>query len=348
MTRTRFAKRYYIYLITNLTTGMQYIGSRTKFRGDPLLTDAEYMSSSKYVKQDIERLGIQMFTKGILEQGVFVDRIQLGERESIYINELNTLAPNGYNRYDPGKNPGFNMSGNKPSEKTLQKRKDTKKEHYPNGWKPSEKSIQQAKATMKKRYPGGYKYSKKSIQKVLDTKKERYPNGLKQTEAAKQKSKATRKEKYPDGFKMPKEAMQQTKDTIKKRYPGGYKHSEEAKRKISEIQKGRPSSYKGKKRNPHSEEAKRKISEAGKRPCLEETKRKISESNKGRKRLEESIQRSIDTIKKKYPDGYKMSEESKRKNSEAHKGIKKSEETKQNMRAAWVKRKENSMILLTK
>ena len=86
-----------------------------------------------------------------------------------------------------------------------------------------------------------------------------------------------------------------------RKYP--HKGDEEARKKISEANKGKPSSMKGK----HiSEEAKKKVSEARKgKKASEETRKKISEASKGRKA---------------WNKGKKMSEEAKKKLSESKKG----------------------------
>ena len=92
----------------------------------------------------------------------------------------------------------------------------------------------------------------------------------------------------------------------------GKPHSEETKRKISEVNKGKPGTFRGK---HHSEETKRKISEAQKgksgywkgKHHSNEAKRKMSEAHKG---------------KSCYWKGKHLSEETKRKISEAHKGKK--------------------------
>lgn len=104
----------------------------------------------------------------------------------------------------------------------------------------------------------------------------------------------------------------------------------------------------------HSEETKKKISMNSKMKdpeVIEKLKAslKLSQERRTKQRLE--------TMKKKYPNGFKQSEESNRKRSETMKGRKKSEETKQKMRKpkspehiehmrqaqkeAWKRRKEN-------
>lgn len=116
-----------------------------------------------------------------------------------------------------------------------------------------------------------------------------------------------------------------------RRLNGSYKVSEETRRKLSEINKGRPGTNKGKK---FSEESRKKMSEArkGKHPwnkgkkMSEETRRKLSEVHKGKKRNphSEETKRKISEARK----GWKMPEEQKNKLSEVNKGKHMPEETK--------------------
>jgi len=110
----------YYYLITNQITGKQYVGSRVAFKGDPE-EDIEYMGSSKVLKVDYPTYGIENFTKTVLSHEIFIDKHTLCNRESYFIHEHNTLHPNGYNRYDPGKRVGFSNAGTHWSEETRQK-----------------------------------------------------------------------------------------------------------------------------------------------------------------------------------------------------------------------------------
>ena len=53
-------KQYYIYLTTNLTNGMKYIG---KHYGD---LDDSYLGSGKLIQEEIRKLGKEQFSKEIL------------------------------------------------------------------------------------------------------------------------------------------------------------------------------------------------------------------------------------------------------------------------------------------
>lgn len=136
----------------------------------------------------------------------------------------------------------------------------------------------------------------------------------------------------------------------------GRKLSEEHKKKIGDAQRGvldGPPSIETRKKLSKSlkghivtEQTREKIRKAniGKKHS-EETKLKISMNNKMRnpeviEKMKASLKLSqerrakqrLETMKKKYPNGFKQSEESNRKRSETMRGHKKSEQTKQKMR----------------
>jgi len=101
----------YVYLITNLLSMRQYVGSRIKSNGLPL-EDINYMGSSKYLNLDIKMFGKENFKKEIVE--IVNDDCSyeyLLDRESFYIEKFNTLEPNGYNRFIPNQKSRFNMVG---------------------------------------------------------------------------------------------------------------------------------------------------------------------------------------------------------------------------------------------
>jgi hypothetical protein len=109
--RTRFkgdARFCYYYLITNLITGRQYVGSRLR---DNPFSDKRYMGSSDYVKADIKRYGKENFSKIILKHERFINKKIMLNHETLFILKYNSLTPNGYNRFIPNSRIGFNMSG---------------------------------------------------------------------------------------------------------------------------------------------------------------------------------------------------------------------------------------------
>ena len=77
-----------IYKTTNLVNGKVYVGKDMK--NDPL-----YMGSGKLLRSAICKYGEENFVKEILE--VCEDAVHLSSRESYWIEQLSSIAPNGYN-----------------------------------------------------------------------------------------------------------------------------------------------------------------------------------------------------------------------------------------------------------
>ena len=90
-----------IYLITDKTNGMKYVGQtiravEVRFK--------EHITEKTYIGRAMEKHGIENFSAEILEE--CANREQLNEREKFWISELNTLSPNGYNLADGGNHGG--------------------------------------------------------------------------------------------------------------------------------------------------------------------------------------------------------------------------------------------------
>ena len=117
--RTKFkgpSRFCYYYLITNLLTGRRYVGYRLA-NGKYPLEDTKYFGDySKPLLEDIEKFGMENFTKVILRHERFVNKVTSSSHESMFMHMYDTLNPNGYNLYDPGKNPGFSTSGVKQTD----------------------------------------------------------------------------------------------------------------------------------------------------------------------------------------------------------------------------------------
>lgn len=101
---------YYVYKITNKLTGKPYIGSR-KYEGDDPYKD-DYMGSSIYLNEEMKTIGGVNFEKEIL--GFYNSPKESLDMESEMIEKVNTLEPNGYNRYIPNK--GFCRTGQKATD----------------------------------------------------------------------------------------------------------------------------------------------------------------------------------------------------------------------------------------
>ena len=99
----------YLYCITNLLDGMQYIGvSKTPKRR--FKSHAEKRRTSKsYVRYAMHKHGIDNFKMDILVQGT---QEYCYLMESKAISSFNTLAPNGYN-FSTGGRGGFGLTGEK-------------------------------------------------------------------------------------------------------------------------------------------------------------------------------------------------------------------------------------------
>jgi group I intron endonuclease len=102
-----------IYKITNNVNHKSYIG----FSEDAQIRWNDHINGkgSKLVYAAIQKYGIKNFTFEILSN-------ETVEHEDRYIQEYNTMSPNGYNLVEGGGLPP-NKKGWKPSEETLSKRR---------------------------------------------------------------------------------------------------------------------------------------------------------------------------------------------------------------------------------
>lgn len=91
-------KKFIIYKITNIITGKSYIG-RTK------QDLSNYWGSGKLIQNSVLKNGKENFIKEILE--ICKDRQHSLERERFWIQELNTIHPNGYNLSLGGEDGGW-------------------------------------------------------------------------------------------------------------------------------------------------------------------------------------------------------------------------------------------------
>lgn len=110
-------KSFYVYIITNLITKRQYVGSKVCYESDPY--NDGYMGSSKYLKKDYVIYGKENFDKKIISTE-YNNEADMLIGESFYIHKYKTLEPNGYNRFDPIVRKGFHMNECHHSEKTKQ------------------------------------------------------------------------------------------------------------------------------------------------------------------------------------------------------------------------------------
>ena len=83
-------KYHYVYLTTNLLNGKQYVGDHSTYN----LNDG-YLGSGKILKDSIRKNGKENFKREILK--ICESKNKAFDLQIKYINEYNTLAPNGYN-----------------------------------------------------------------------------------------------------------------------------------------------------------------------------------------------------------------------------------------------------------
>jgi len=80
----------YVYITTNLINGKQYVGDHsTDFLDD------DYLGSGKYLKRAFKKYEKENFNKEILE--TCESKEEAFNKQEKYINEYDTLVPNGYN-----------------------------------------------------------------------------------------------------------------------------------------------------------------------------------------------------------------------------------------------------------
>lgn len=104
----------FIYLTTNILNGKQYIGSH---RGDK---EDNYLGSGLALKRAIKKYGKENFKRKILKECKSKNNLILEEK---YIQEYNTLQPNGYNISPKG---GNGIPGG-ASEETIKKIRGSQK-----------------------------------------------------------------------------------------------------------------------------------------------------------------------------------------------------------------------------
>jgi len=85
----------YLYIITNLVNGKQYVGSHSTNN----LND-KYLGSGKLILKAVKKYGKDNFKREIIKK--FNDISEARHLEVIYINKFNTLVPFGYNLHPSG------------------------------------------------------------------------------------------------------------------------------------------------------------------------------------------------------------------------------------------------------
>lgn len=226
----KIPKFYYVYLITNLITNKQYIGSRICYLES--VKDDVYWGSSRYLGEDYKIYGKENFKKEIIRDN-YTSVEEMLNGETYYIIFYDTLAPKGYNRYLPNKRIGFHMAGNDYSgEKNPMYGKRHSEETKIKMRKPKSEETKEKISKSKQGQQSwlGRHHSEESIEKMKKPKSEEH----------KQKLSDAGKGKIP----------------WNKGKVGLQKHTEESKRKISDAIKGKKNPFYGK---HHTEETREKL-----------------------------------------------------------------------------------------
>jgi group I intron endonuclease len=222
-----------VYLTTNLINGKQYVGDHSV----NTLEKDKYLGSGCYIKKAEKLYGKQNFKREILE--FFSTKHEAFNAQEKYINEYNTLSPNGYNISPKG---GHNVK-DCISEETKQKMSIKGK-----GRKHTEK----AKKNMSNAHRGegngmfGKTHSENTKEKYfLGENNGMYNKSLFDCWV----------EKY--GIEIAEKKKEEWKLNIGKGNKG-HTHTKEAKEKISNANKGKIPSNKGKKMSEEQKEKLRK------------------------------------------------------------------------------------------
>jgi len=232
----------FIYLTTNLENEKQYVGSHEGNSND------NYLGSGVLISKAIKKYGNKNFKRTILKECLPENNLILEEK---YINEYNTLIPNGYNISPTG---GLN-GGGKHSEET--KKKISKSSI---GKPPTRKGVKLSDETKEKlrKVQLGRTHSNKTKEKISMSKKgqDSPRKGVKLSEETKKKISESKRKNPVKVVNHTPEGLERIREAMKTRIV-----SEETKKKISESKKGVTTKWKG---HHHSEETKEKMRSAKK------------------------------------------------------------------------------------
>lgn len=205
----------FIYITTNNLNGKRYVGSH---EGE---IDDSYLGSGKFLLRTIKKYGRENFQRQILE---ICDKEKNLLLEEKYINELNTLQPNGYN-ISP---KGGHQSNHSISESTKEKMSISKigKKRKPFSEDHKRKIGEGNKGKI-------VKHSEEAKRKMSESHKGLHHN--KET-----KEKISKSCKGKSGRSLTKEEKEHLKTVMKgTRRRVGKKHSEETKLKMREAHRKR-------------------------------------------------------------------------------------------------------------
>lgn len=252
---------YFVYITTNLKNGRQYVGDHSTNN-----LDDGYLGSGTNLFKAIAKYGRHNFNKQILE--FCSSKEEAFNLQEKYINQYNTLSPNGYNISPKG---GHNVKGC-ISEETKQKIGKANKGKQPwLGRNHSEESKEKISKNGKGRIPwnkGKRGVSEETRQKMSDAHSNQIPwnKGLTMKEETRKKLQKPKSETAKQNMRKPK--SEKGKQNIKAAH-----NTASYFEKMSKIHKGKKC----------SEETRKKMSEAAKkRQYSEETRKKMSDAQKKR------------------------------------------------------------------
>lgn len=230
---------HYAYIITNLITGKQYVGDRSC---NCLPKEDPYLGSGIYLNRSQRKYGKENFRKEILE--LFETKKEAYNAQKKYIDEYNTLVPEGYNIDKNG--------GSRPTSEEINRKIGLGNK----GKKLSEKHKKQISKANKDK-----KFSENHKEKIRESHlgKPHPHKGHKISKETKEKIRIGNlgKSGWNKGIPMSEKSKNKLSNSQKGNlYRLGTNHTEESKIKISKANKGKLAPNKGIK---HSEGAKEKM-----------------------------------------------------------------------------------------
>jgi len=149
-------KFHFVYLTTNIINGKQYIGDHSTNNLEDI-----YVGSGIYIKYALNEYGINKFKREILE--FFDTKEDAFNAQEKYIQQYNTLVPNGYNISPKGgikekashsifsrEKMSKTRKGKKQTSEWIKKRTISRKLNYDNTVKEHYNLSEETKQKMKK------------------------------------------------------------------------------------------------------------------------------------------------------------------------------------------------------
>ena len=119
--------KFKIYLITNLINNKQYVGQTRRDLNKRFIQHAnkgKHSYNDSFISSSINKHGRENFKVEVLMSFNSIDQYELNKLEELFIKEINTIAPYGYN-----KSPGCSVT------ELTEEGRLKKQEYYKNRWK---------------------------------------------------------------------------------------------------------------------------------------------------------------------------------------------------------------------